>query len=98
MPFPSLSIGARIAWLEAQTGVSYATLRRHYGQWMPAEDRSELQRFAPLDATLFAPEGAKLSPAKSRRGGQSPKKPRPYYVEGMREGGLEPPRGLPTRS
>jgi hypothetical protein len=94
----ALSIGARIAWLEAQTGVDYTTLRKHYGQWMPSEDRGELQRFAALDPTLLDPETVDLSPTKSRRGGQFPKNQRAYYVGAMREGGLEPPRGLPTRS
>ncbi|MBP1688837.1 MAG: integrase family protein [Deltaproteobacteria bacterium] len=93
----ALAIGARIAWLEAQTGVNYATLRRHYGQWMPSQDRRELECFAELDPTLFGPAPLKLSPTPRRRGGQFPKNPRVYYVPGMREGGLEPPR-LPTRS
>lgn len=33
----ALSVGVKIAWLEAQTGVAYETLRRHYGRWMPFE-------------------------------------------------------------
>ncbi len=93
----ALSIGARIAWLEAQTGVSYGTLRRHYGQWMSSEDRSELQRFAELDPTLFRHEPGKLSSTSRQRGGQLPKNLRAHYVGKVREGGLEPPR-LPTGS
>src|SRR5262249_59331542 len=31
----ALQAGVKIAWLETQTGVSYATLRRHYGKWLP---------------------------------------------------------------
>jgi integrase len=88
----ALSIGARIAWLEAQTGVNYATLRRHYGQWMPSEDRTELQRFAALDPALFDQGSVKLSARSKGRGGQFPKKPRDHYVQPMREGGFEPPR------
>jgi len=91
----ALSIGARIAWLEAQTGVNYATLRRHYGQWMPTEDRTELQRFAALDPTLFNPDKGILSARRKGHGGQSPKNPRAHYVVPMREGGLEPPRVSP---
>ncbi len=49
----ALRSGVKIAWLEAQTGVSYATLKRHYGRWMPREDQSELRRFADEDPTLF---------------------------------------------
>jgi hypothetical protein len=33
----ALQVGVKIAWLEQQTGVSYATLRRHYGKWMPTD-------------------------------------------------------------
>jgi integrase len=49
----ALTVGVKIAWLEQQTGVAYATLRRHYGKWMPTEGESELLRFAALDPGLF---------------------------------------------
>jgi hypothetical protein len=49
----ALTLGAKVAWLEQQTGVSYATLRRHYGQWMDVGDDSELRLFAQLDPSLF---------------------------------------------
>ena len=49
----ALSVGVKIAWLETQTGVNYATLRRHYGKWMPTEGGSELRRFATIDPGLF---------------------------------------------
>lgn len=42
-----------IRWLEQQTGEHYATLRKHYSKWMPAEAASELRRFESIDATLF---------------------------------------------
>ena len=41
----ALRSGVKIAWLEQQTGVAYATLKRHYGKWMPREGESELRRF-----------------------------------------------------
>jgi integrase len=41
----ALQAGVRIAWLEAQTGVSYATLRKHYGKWITPEGTSEWARF-----------------------------------------------------
>src|SRR4029077_12293216 len=50
----ALLAGVKIAWLEQQTGVAYATLRRHYGKWMPSEGESELRRFAALDPGLFS--------------------------------------------
>jgi len=48
--------------------VSYATLRRHYGRWMPTEDETELQRLEAIAPALFSAAPAKLSPTKSRRG------------------------------
>ena len=33
----ALEAGVKIAWLEQQTGVAYATLRKHYGGWMASE-------------------------------------------------------------
>jgi integrase len=41
----ALQAGVRIAWLEAQTGVNYATLRKHYGKWISPEGTSEWERF-----------------------------------------------------
>ena len=35
----ALEAGVEIAWFEQRTGVAYATLRCHYGKWMPAEVR-----------------------------------------------------------
>lgn len=52
----ALQAGTKIAWLENQTGVSYQTLRRHYGKWLPRDGESELHRFAALDPTLFRRE------------------------------------------
>jgi hypothetical protein len=77
-------------WYETQTGVSYATLRRHYGEWMPMEGESELRRFAALDPTLFPSEEAKLSPTEKRLGGQFPKKPRRASGFEMIPRGFEP--------
>ena len=50
----ALQANVKVAWLEAQTGVAYATLKRHYGKWITPEGSSELERFAELDSTLFA--------------------------------------------
>ena len=71
----ALRVDARKAWLEAQTGVNYATLRRHYGEWMPSDDRSDLDRFVAYAPEIFGAEIGKLSPTKRRRGGQFRKFP-----------------------
>src|SRR5262245_12891454 len=42
----ALQLNANIAWLEAHTGVAYATLRKHYGRWLPSGDETEVRRFA----------------------------------------------------
>lgn len=52
------------AWLEAQTGVNYATLRRNYGEWMPSDDRSDLDSFTDYAPEGFAAKPQKLSPRK----------------------------------
>ena len=44
----ALAVGVKIPWLEAQTGVSYETLRRQYGEVGSAADR---ERVAPLRST-----------------------------------------------
>ena len=66
-----LQAGVRIAWLENQTGVSYATLRRHYGRWMPREGESELRKFKALDPSLFSPRLAPTLAPKRRRAAQA---------------------------
>jgi transcriptional regulator with XRE-family HTH domain len=35
-----------VEWVEKQTGVAYATLKKHYAKWMPDGRRSELRRLA----------------------------------------------------
>ena len=53
----ALSAGVKIPWLEAQTGVRYETLRRHYGTWLRAEGGDQLEKLARLAPTL-APAAA----------------------------------------
>jgi hypothetical protein len=85
----SLNAGVKIAWLEQQTGVSYGTLRRHYGKWMPTDGDAELQRFASLDPTLFDPQ---IVPGGDKPLGTTPKNRKNSRASGVRKGGLEPPR------
>lgn len=49
----SLQVGVKVAWLEDQTGIDYATLRRHYGKWVPLDSESELARFSAADPDLL---------------------------------------------
>src|SRR5262249_33508700 len=85
----ALDAGVKIAWLETQTGVNYLTLRRHYGKWMPSDGGRELERFVPLDPTLFGggivPDPEPIVPGPRRRA-------RKAWEKDMRKGGLEPPR------
>src|SRR5262249_12755594 len=84
----ALDAGVKIAWLATQTGVNYRTLRRHYGKWRPSAGGRELERFAPLDPTLFGggivPDPAPIVPGPRR-------KKRKAWEKDMRKGGLEPP-------
>lgn len=34
-----------VGWVEQQTGVAYATLKKHYARWLPNQERVELRRF-----------------------------------------------------
>jgi hypothetical protein len=78
-----LQVGVRIAWLENQKGVSYTTLRRHYGKWMPREGESELQEFQALDPGLFSPG---LAPKRKQRA----QVPEITKLEKCEEGDLNP--------
>jgi hypothetical protein len=49
----ALDAGVTIAWLEQQTGVLYATLRKHYGKWMPGDRDRELRRFVDVAPGLL---------------------------------------------
>jgi len=44
----ALTAGVNTAWLEAQTGVRYETLRRHYGKWLRTEGTDQLKKMARL--------------------------------------------------
>ena len=85
----SLNAGVKIAWLEQQTGVAYATLRRHYGKWMPSEGESELRRFAALDPGLFI---GQIVSADRGRADTIFASGRKIERREVRKGGLEPPR------
>ena len=94
----ALRVDARKAWLEAQTGVNYATLRRHYGEWMPSDDRSDLDRFVAYAPEVFASEPRKLSPTKRRRGGQFQNCPMKSGPGECERGDLNPHGFYPTGS
>src|SRR5438094_8982293 len=85
----SLNAGVKIAWLEQQTGVAYATLRRHYGKWMPSEGESELLRFAAVDPGLFSGQIVSAGRGRADTIFASGRKSERRKV---RKGGLEPPR------
>jgi len=50
---------APVTWIEEQTGVAYATLRRHYARWWPSADAgSPFDHFGPANrASNAAPKG-----------------------------------------
>src|SRR5262245_20132687 len=93
----ALQVGVKVAWLEAQTGVAYATLKRHYGKWITPEGQSELERFAPLAPTLFCrEEGDNIVPrprGKRDNRRQAAETPR---ISKCEEGDLNPHGCYPT--
>ena len=48
----AMTAGVNTAWLEAQTGVRYETLKRHYGKWLRTEGADQLEKLARLDPSL----------------------------------------------
>jgi len=36
-----------LVWLENQTGVAYATLKKHYALWLPKPDRGMWEKMDP---------------------------------------------------
>ena len=44
----ALTAGVSITWLEQQTGVAYATIRKHYGRWLRTEGASQTAKIAAL--------------------------------------------------
>ena len=86
----ALTAGVKIAWLEEQTGVAYATLKRHYGNWMPLDEAGELQRFAALEPSLFARPQAPVPPAGRGPKGQGPQPPGETRLSRCERGDLNP--------
>ncbi len=50
----ALTAGVNTTWLEAQTGVRYETMKRHYGKWLRSEGADQLRKIA-LSAGQMAP-------------------------------------------
>ena len=105
-----LRSGVKIAWLENQTGDSYATLRKHYGKWIADSDRSEQAKIAQLNPRPLldgppsvarverekeGPKGPPMLPTLEGSGYQTSEELVNSLAYGVRGGGLEPPRVLP---
>jgi integrase len=86
----ALKLGAKVAWLEQQTGVNYATLKRHYAKWLDDGDDSDLRLFEALDPSLFADETPKIAPRDATKRGQFPQTPRKSPEKRCEEGDLNP--------
>jgi hypothetical protein len=87
----ALQVGVKVAWLEAQTGVAYATLKRHYGKWITPEGQSELERFAPLAPTLFSrEEGDDIVPRRRGKRDNPRQAPETASKSKCEEGDLNP--------
>jgi integrase len=80
-----------IEWVEQQTGVAYATLKRHYAKWLPSRARVELQRFA----NAIEAEEVGIDVQESIVGTSIPVTAGMIEENRVRGGGLEPPRVLP---
>jgi len=52
----AMTAGVNTAWLEAQAGVRYETLKRHYGKWLRTEGADQLEKLSRL-APVWPPSG-----------------------------------------
>lgn len=73
------------AWIEEQTGVAWATLKRHYAKWLHGEGVSPLRRFEAAQPSLFSSENPVVL---ARQIGPEPQNTKPSQVEA---GGIERP-------
>ncbi len=63
----ALTAGVNTSWLEAQTGVRYETMRRHYGKWLRAEGADQLQKIRDLAPELDPKKSPKSEVSKTSR-------------------------------
>lgn len=96
----ALTAGVNTMWLEAQTGVRYETMKRHYGKWLRLEGANQLRKIA-LSAGQLAPQLAPQDFAEPQdieiaeeeeceRGDLNPGRPgrKPWEFKGSRSIGL----------
>ena len=95
----ALQVGVKVAWLEAQIGVAYPTLKRHYGKWITPEGESEFARFAALAPTLFrSAEGDEIVPHGRRKRNNRRQAAEKAQLRECEEGDLNPLRTpVPSR-
>src|SRR5512143_1041331 len=86
----ALKLGAKVAWLEQQTGVTYATLKRHYGKWLDDGDDAELRLFEVLDPSLFERRRRRIAPQSESPEGQFPQVLGSAREKRCEEGDLNP--------
>lgn len=67
----ALTAGVNTVWLEAQTGVRYETMRRHYGKWLRAEGADQLRKLIAKVPAFSAEDRSEDVQKVSLRVGQS---------------------------
>ena len=72
----------KIPWLEAQAGVNYVTLRRHYRKWIP-RSTTPIATFASIEPGLF---GGRIAPRREGKGRNSCKWPKSRRRRSARRG------------
>lgn len=86
----ALEAGVAIPWLEQQTGVAYATLRKHYAKWMPSDPEREMRKFTEIDPALFGAVPPENGPENRRSRVHSPESVVPVRAGKCEEGDLNP--------
>jgi len=97
--FVSLTLPVKGAvWVEAQTGVAYATLKRHYAKWVPRRDVAEQRRLErAFESSDTAISGHDLSPLDEVVGDNLSQVFDLEGDKGCEEGDLNPHGCYPTR-
>jgi hypothetical protein len=89
--------GIDVPWLEAQTGVAYATLKRHYAGQSPDDRERLLRKFGRDYPEMFDLRSEEIVPHEPRRGGQSKKTIARAAREKCERGDLNPKRAPKSR-
>ena len=69
----AMTCNASPAWLEQQTGVTWATLRKHYGKYMPRQGASEMDKLRAVGGATAVLSKSARATLEAEIGSETPK-------------------------